>query len=103
MTKAIAITATCIRTGTVSHFRSVTEAADLGGFSQGCITKVIRGIQKSHAGHTFKAKGGPGKARSPARTVAVHSLRKAGHSLESIAAHLGISISTAHYHVRVKL
>lgn len=105
MTKAIAVIATCAKTGHETRFRTVTEAAEIGGFSQSCVTRVLRGVADQHAGHYFRPEDPEtklAKPRNPARVKEIRALRKEGHTLESIAALLDLSIAVVNYHLKSK-
>lgn len=62
--QATAITATNKETGEVHHYKSMVEAAKVGGFDYQMVQNCVRGLSGSHAGFTFKAV-------SPLRSVSV--------------------------------
>ncbi|MGL4755230.1 MAG: hypothetical protein ACRCXB_22960 [Aeromonadaceae bacterium] len=61
---ATAITATNKETGEVHHYKSMVEAAKVGGFDYQMVQNCVRGLSGSHAGFTFKPV-------SPLRSVSV--------------------------------
>lgn len=97
------VIATCMKTGKEHHYRTVTMAADEGGFTQASITRCLRGVQKSHAGFTFRSTVTIEPPRNAAKIQEVRDLIASGLTALQVADKLGISTSTVNYRLRVSI
>lgn len=94
--QSTAVIATSIATGEQTIFKSMAEAAQLGGFTYYMVQRCVRGTARQHAGFTFSAAGqlreGTGKM-TRLQEVAVY--RGMGWDLARISKMLGIKHDTA--------
>ncbi|AWH15010.1 hypothetical protein [Aeromonas phage 85AhydR10PP] len=86
--------ATCLTTGTITRFQSITEA-EMEGYSADCIGHCLAARARQHAGHAWEeeGKGKPVPRPSP-KMEEVAAYRNNGLRNKQIAALMGIKEKT---------
>ncbi len=93
--QSTAVIATSMTTGEQRIYKSMTEAAEKGGFSYQYVQMATRGLIPSHGGFTFTPVSGlrPVTKLRP-RIHEVAELRNSGMITKEIAKRLGIAVDT---------
>lgn len=96
------VTAKCLRTGEVLHFPSMVAADIEGGFSQSCISRVLRGLSKSYAGYEWSTSAPLRPSQRSQYREQIKALHAQGKNPTEIAAALGCARSTVHYNIKAQ-
>lgn len=99
MVKPNPLIAKCLRTGGITRFPSMAKAAE-EGFSQSCISRVIRGVATSYAGYEWTTTAPIRPSQRSEYRANIKALHAQGKGPVEIAQLLGCSHSTVHYHIR---
>lgn len=94
--KPVPIIAKSIATGEETLFKSMQEAAEKGGFHLFSMTNCVKGLQKTHAGFTFRPLCPPrqtGEKLRP-RLHELASLYNKGLTRKEIAELMGLTVGT---------
>ncbi|AWH15363.1 hypothetical protein [Aeromonas phage 14AhydR10PP] len=90
----IPVIATSIATGQKFAYKSMSEAARLGGFDRSCIFSCIHGQSESHGGFTFTTRAKLRPQKGPTAHHRIADCLNSGMTREEAAKHLNISTKT---------
>ncbi|MGL5215852.1 MAG: hypothetical protein ACRC8R_12050 [Aeromonas hydrophila] len=93
-----AVVAISEATGERTHYPTIRQCAELGGFDYSSVRNVLHGRQKSHAGFKFEALTPLRQGKPNTNIVKVARLRNMGLSNAEIAERMSLKPSTIPYY-----